>query len=128
MTYHDHHGKREFWLEYYEQDRLDFDWLLPFEPLSTLIFSTLTHFDSYRTAKVLDVGCGSSSVLTSLNELGWADLTGIDYNAVVIEKMTKKTEAVKDQIRFIQMDSLAMDFPEETFSHIIDKAHLDCKH
>ena len=43
-------------------------------------------FPSKEKARVLNVGCGTSSLSADMLYHGWADIVNVDYSEVVIEK------------------------------------------
>lgn len=57
-------------------------------------------------------------------DVGYTSLTNIDISEVVIKQM-KKQYKDRENCKWLQMDATAMDFPDETFSVVLDKGTLD---
>jgi SAM-dependent methyltransferase len=55
---------------------------------------------------ILDLGCGSGSTGTELNEAKYHDYTGIDISEVALEKASRKTAAIgrAGRTRYVQGD------------------------
>lgn len=73
-----------------------------------------------KTAKILDVGCGTGFFSILLAKAGY-EVTGIDLTPEMIEnaKILGKEEEV--DCKFLVMDAENPDFPEETFDMVISR-------
>ncbi|KAG0222476.1 S-adenosyl-L-methionine-dependent methyltransferase [Mortierella sp. GBAus27b] len=68
------------------------------------------NYDSTKeTCSVLDLGCGNGHLLLDLAELGFEDLTGIDYSpsAIALARAVAKDKEVDHVIRYEAVDFLA---------------------
>ncbi|KAG0294137.1 hypothetical protein BGZ98_001882 [Dissophora globulifera] len=68
------------------------------------------HYDSDKeTCSVLDLGCGNGHLLLDLAELGFEDLTGIDYSPAAIElaRAVATDKELDNVIRYEAVDFLA---------------------
>lgn len=63
---------------------------------------------------ILEVGCGSGTTCTYLNSLGFKT-TGIDIDDSMLSLATEIGLKYKSLPRFLKMDLLELDFPEEHF-------------
>ncbi|KAF9581371.1 hypothetical protein BGW38_001635 [Lunasporangiospora selenospora] len=65
--------------------------------------------DSKETCSVLDLGCGNGHLLLDLAELGFEDLTGIDYSpaAIRLAQAVAEGREVDNVIRYVAVDFLA---------------------
>lgn len=74
-------------------------------------------------SKVLIPGCGDSSLSEMLaTKMGLKEVTSIDFEADVIEKMKAKKI---DGVTFEVMDFLDLKFEENHFDAVIDKGSFD---
>lgn len=62
-------------------------------------------------SRVLEVGCGRGFLTRDMHERLGLDVTGTDLNPNVIER------AVTDRV--LSMPATALDFPDETFDHVV---------
>ncbi|KAG8876513.1 hypothetical protein FRC20_001413 [Serendipita sp. 405] len=72
-------------------DRSDdgvFDWFKSFKDIEDY-FGTLI---SDKSASILMLGCGNSTLSEEMYEAGYTNIVNIDYSAVVIEKMKLRNE------------------------------------
>ena len=75
--------------------------------------------------RILEMGCGNSTLSADLYKSGFKNITAIDYSTVVIKKML---EIYKDiPIKFLVCDFNLMNifFEEKSFDIIFEKAALD---
>ena len=74
--------------------------------------------------QILDVGCGSGNFSIKMAHQG-ALVTGVDISEKMLEIARKKAEKEKLDIRFIQMDSRELQFPENYFDGVISMATIE---
>lgn len=75
-----------------------------------------------KNAKILDVGCGYGRTLNELHELGYRDLTGIDFSSGMIERGRKQFPWLNLQVK----TSESIDFPDNSIDAVILFAVLTC--
>ena len=77
-------------------------------------------------SKILIIGCGNSSLSSDLYDLGFENITSIDYSSVVIENM-KLENTNRPKMCWLVMDMTALSFSEEEdkFDVVIDKGAMD---
>ena len=56
---------------------------------------------------------------------GFQNITNVDISGTVVKAMTEKYKDKGPTFKFLQMDARAMDFPDNSFDAVIDKATLD---
>ena len=56
---------------------------------------------------------------------GYEKITNIDISQTSIKAMAEKYKEKGENFKFVQMDVRAMDFPENSFDAVIDKATFD---
>jgi ubiquinone/menaquinone biosynthesis C-methylase UbiE len=83
------------------------------------------NFQNPKKCKFLELGCGNSTMSFDLYELGYKNITSIDFSSIVIEKMKEKYKNTK--INFLVCDFNRMNemFEKNEFDIIIEKAGLD---
>ncbi|XP_066295235.1 eEF1A lysine and N-terminal methyltransferase-like [Branchiostoma lanceolatum] len=75
--------------------------------------------------QVLVVGCGNSRLSEDLYDVGYRGLTNMDISDVVVRQMTERNAEKRAEMKFLQMDVMKMDFPDSSFSAVLDKGTLD---
>jgi len=69
---------------------------------------------------VLDVGCGSGVPTMELARLGNGQITGLDINQPLLDRLTRKVEeaGLSDRVKTVKCSMFDMDFPDESFDII----------
>ncbi|CAH1268157.1 METTL13 [Branchiostoma lanceolatum] len=75
--------------------------------------------------QALVVGCGNSRLSEDLYDVGYRGLTNVDISDVVVRQMTERNAGKRADMKFLQMDVMKMDFPDSSFSAVLDKGTLD---
>eukprot|EP00440_Ansanella_granifera_P062970 gb/GFBE01068283.1/.p1 GENE.gb/GFBE01068283.1/~~gb/GFBE01068283.1/.p1 ORF type:complete len:317 (+),score=56.45 gb/GFBE01068283.1/:1-951(+) len=76
--------------------------------------------------EILDVGSGMSEVPACLFNDGWQFVTAIDSSAEAVRLAKSHPQhASKHEMQFLQMDVCSLDFPDECFDVVLDKATFD---
>ncbi|XP_066286326.1 eEF1A lysine and N-terminal methyltransferase-like isoform X1 [Branchiostoma lanceolatum] len=75
--------------------------------------------------QALVVGCGNSRLSEDLYDVGYRGLTNVDISDVVVRQMTERNAEKRADMKFLQMDVMKMDFPDSSFSAVLDKGTLD---
>ncbi|CAO3572605.1 unnamed protein product [Mortierella alpina] len=68
------------------------------------------HYEDHKeTCSILDLGCGNGHLLLDLAELGFEDLTGIDYSpaAIQLARAVAEDKELADVIKYEAVDFLA---------------------
>lgn len=107
---------KEYWNGRFSKED-SYDWLSSFDGYKDLL---LKYLPSDLLIKILIVGCGNSDLSASLYDIGYTNITNIDYSEVVIEKMQR----IYPKMTWICMDMKDMQFPGQ-FDVIIDKCAMD---
>jgi SAM-dependent methyltransferase len=114
---------RDFWTASYAQSSTfkDFEWYLPVEAYTAILMSLLKGDEG---ARILNVGCGTSSLPLSLWAAGVRNVTSIDISAACVADM-KKRAAKKPGLVFSVDDALALSCTDGSFDVVLDKATSD---
>ena len=105
-----------------------YDWYLSFEDLKPFL---LPHLRS-KHMEILYPGCGNSSLGYDLYNLGYHNVSNVDFSSAVIEQMCKRNLLGSGRARgMYDMDYAVMDarrldsLPDRCFDLIVDKGLLD---
>lgn len=140
------YGKASFWDGRYCNNPEPFDWYHPYEAIAGIV-------NKYAdpSMRVMQVGCGNSTLTEEMYEDGYKNIWNIDLSRVVIDQMKEKTadfartdisfKPSKDGnsqaplkadevtgIQWHQGDAIDMVsyLQDKVFDIVIDKATLDC--
>ncbi|KAF1986562.1 S-adenosyl-L-methionine-dependent methyltransferase [Aulographum hederae CBS 113979] len=110
----------EYWDQrYLERDEGQFEWAKSFANVRPFFEAHLPPATS--TPKIVQLGCGNSTLSKDLFDLSYHSQTNVDFSEVVISTMRSKHPEMEWQV----MDVRKMTFSSETFDVAIDKATLD---
>ena len=100
------------------------EWLLPYEGLlRTTLSQHLAHLP--RSAPVLELGCGTSSLAAQLHTDGWSDVLAVDLSRTAVEAARARYTA--PGLRFAVADArdLSPVIADGSVAAILDKGTLD---
>lgn len=122
--YHSH----EYWENRYDWYEQEMDWYQGFDKLNTdFNIETIlkAKYPNKKKCKILELGCGNSSLAYDLYQTGYTNISSIDFSNIIIQRMKKKY--ADTSIRFMAVDFTKMNevFSKEEFDVIIEKAGLD---
>ncbi|KAL2530193.1 S-adenosyl-L-methionine-dependent methyltransferase superfamily protein [Forsythia ovata] len=75
--------------------------------------------------RILVPGCGNSRLSEHLYDLGFRNITNVDFSKVVISDMLRKNVRDRPEMKWRVMDMTSMQFVNESFDAILDKGGLD---
>ena len=119
---------QEYWENRYSWYTQEMDWYTNFNQINNdfKIEEILKeNFSSPKKCFFLEMGCGNSTMCFDLYNLGYKNITSIDFSSIVIERNKEKYRNTK--IKFIVCDFNRMNemFEKNKFDVIIEKAGLD---
>lgn len=112
-------SKPEYWDERYKKSSKPYDWYSSWEKIGPLVAEHMPPLDG----AILNVGCGSSRLPRELHDVGYTNVTSIDYSPAIIERM-RQTHPDLGQ-SFLLMDMTQLAFANESFDLLVDKGALD---
>jgi len=112
-------SKAEYWDERYKKSDRPYDWYSSWEKIGPLVAEHMPPL----SGAILNVGCGNSRLPQELHDVGYKDVTSIDYSPAVIEQMQHKHADLGQ--KFLFMDMTSMTFANESFDLVVDKGALD---
>lgn len=116
------YGNGVFWEKRYKEAVDPFDWLEGYKNIKPILQKAAS-----VDARILYVGCGTSSLQDSMYDDGWTNITCVDFSKEVIKQhisRMKKTDTRHD-LKYQCMDVTKMDYPDDSFDVVIDKCLLD---
>ncbi|CAI9776988.1 unnamed protein product [Fraxinus pennsylvanica] len=75
--------------------------------------------------QILVPGCGNSKLSEHLYDLGFRNITNVDFSKVVISDMLRRNVRDRPEMKWRVMDITSMQFVDESFDAILDKGGLD---
>lgn len=110
---------QEYWEERFEEEE-NYEWLVNWSKVKDIIKPYLT-----PSSRILIVGCGNSSFSADIYDEGFENITNIDFSSVVIQKMSAVHSEKRPNMKWIEMDMTKLQFPENSFDIVLDKAAMD---
>ncbi|GAO46159.1 S-adenosyl-L-methionine-dependent methyltransferase [Saitoella complicata NRRL Y-17804] len=112
---------QKYWQDRYTTttDSSTFDWLITYTQLGPLIHALLS---TYNAPRILNVGCGNSTLSRDLHDDGFSNLVSIDYAPSCIEQMRQRDPELEWEVQ----DATRMTYPDASFDAVVDKSTLDC--
>ncbi|KAG0230434.1 hypothetical protein BGW41_002537 [Actinomortierella wolfii] len=110
-------GTKNYWDKVYDRENVNYEdhgdigeiWFGEDAAMKMVDWVEEHYEDEKKTCSVLDLGCGNGHLLLDLAELGFEDLTGIDYSpsAIRLAKAIAKDKQLDGVIRYAAVDFLA---------------------
>lgn len=75
-----------------------------------------------RSAAIIDVGGGESTLVDDLLQSGYRNLTVLDMSAVALDTTKRRLDAIAEQIKWVASDILLVDLPEHHYDVWHDRA------
>ncbi|GJJ76276.1 EEF1A lysine methyltransferase 2 [Entomortierella parvispora] len=110
-------GTKDYWDKVYDREVINFEdhgdigeiWFGEDSAVKMVDWVEEHYEDEKETTSILDLGCGNGHLLLDLAELGFEDLTGIDYSPAAIRLATAvaKDREFEDIIQYAAVDFLA---------------------
>ena len=111
--------EKYYWDERYKTEE-DFDWFCQLSSFEHLLFQHVKPSD-----RILNLGCGNSSLSTSLYERGYQNIDNIDFSQTVISRMKERTIYAMPKMKWHIMDMLELAFERDSFDVVLDKGSMD---
>ncbi|KAH8986130.1 S-adenosyl-L-methionine-dependent methyltransferase [Lactarius akahatsu] len=116
------YATREYWDRRYAREAEDatFDWFKRYEDVAHLLHQVLPD----RTARILMLGCGNSTLSEDMYDDGYKNIVNVDYSPVVIERMRARNHD-RPEMPWLVMDIRNLELEDESFDVAIDKGTMD---
>ena len=120
------YGNQNYWNLRYQNMHYSFDWLEDYESLQSYLENIINNYQERTNIKILVIGCGTSELSEKIyTKLNIKKISNIDFSEKCISYMTEKNKELKE-MEYKIMDALSLDYENNSFDLIIDKALLDC--
>ena len=104
-------------------DDYDYDWYLDFHDISKHLSPYLDGIGA--SAEIFIPGCGSSPIGPRLYEMGFPNITCVDWSAVLIQRLQDQYASL-ESMEYSLMDVRSLEhIPNNCFDLIIEKALMD---
>lgn len=112
-------SSESYWTSFFDKRHKSFEWYSDFKCLSPLFVQLIKDKD-----RILNIGCGNSTLGFDLHRRGCSNVVNIDLSDLVIKQMqTKYKEHLNDQFKFVKMDVFNLEFDESSFDVVLDKGN-----
>ncbi|KAJ4459571.1 hypothetical protein PAPYR_4292 [Paratrimastix pyriformis] len=118
-------GEKSYWERFFAQRKKGFEWYGEFQHIRPFMPPIIPD------DQVLALGAGNSDFSALLYDSGIHHITNIDFSESVIHDMTARHSQARPEMQWRLMDMTDLQFPDESFHTVIDKAALDalmCEH
>ncbi|KAL3828407.1 hypothetical protein ACJIZ3_017209 [Penstemon smallii] len=105
-----------------------FEWYAEWPRLRNLLTTHLSFPSPSPPPEELSIlvpGCGNSKMSEHLYDVGFKNITNIDFSKVVISDMLRRNVRERPEMKWRIMDMTNMQFVNESFYAILDKGGLD---
>jgi SAM-dependent methyltransferase len=117
-TARDNYGSAEYWEKRYAKEDTLFEWLLGWKELGPVLIPVID-----KSAKIMHIGCGNSTIGMDLHECGYGSIVNTDIAPTVIEQMKQRYNI--EGLEWVVDDATAMQFENESFDVLLDKGTMD---
>ncbi|GAA5878185.1 hypothetical protein JCM16303_002875 [Sporobolomyces ruberrimus] len=104
-----------------EADDASFDWFKTYAEIQDLV----NRFVPSKSARIVMLGCGNSTLSKDLASDGYSDILNLDYSSVVIDKMKRLHEKEWPEMTWIVGDIRKLPFEDQSIDVCIDKGTMD---
>jgi len=114
------YSTQEYWDHRYTKEESFYDWYKTYSEIRPYLEPLLPN----RSARILILGCGNSTLSQDMYDAGYPNITSIDYSRIVIEKM-KTLNHSRPELEWTLGDFRQLPFESHSFDVAIDKASMD---
>ena len=112
--------QKEYWDSFFKKrGKKAFEWYGEYHELCGILHKYCKNSD-----KILQIGCGNSSLASDLYDVGYRQITSIDISDLVINQM-KTANRSRPELVFDKMDVTDMSYEDGSYSVVLDKGTLD---
>ena len=104
---------QEYWESRYSLFSKQMDWYCPFEKIAN-DFNICELLDAYYEKKnktrILELGCGNSSMAFDMHNLGYRKITSIDFSSIIVKQMKEKHKGTSINCKLFIIQSNKLTF------------------
>jgi len=116
------YSDKDYWIIRYEDVKGSFDWYDDYETLS----STIKDLKLPKRSFILNIGIGNSDFSEKMYDEGYKKSYNIDFARNVIHYMRQRNKRLRSSMIFETMNVLNLDYEDNQFDIVFDKAVFDC--
>ena len=116
------YANKNYWLERYENVKSSCEWYDDYETIKPII----NELNLPKRSVILNVGIGNSEFSEKMYDEGYKKSYNIDFARNVIHYMKQRNKRLRSSMIFETMNALDIEYEDEQFDIIFDKATFDC--
>ena len=116
------YADKNYWLKRYENVKSSYEWYDDYETIKPII----SDLNIPKRSVILNIGIGNSEFSEKMYDDGYKKSYNIDFARNVIHYMKQRNKRLRSSMIFETMNALDIEYEDEQFDIIFDKATLDC--
>ena len=113
--------QKEYWDSFFKKrGKKSFEWYGEYHELCGVLHKYCKTGD-----KILQIGCGNSTLASDLYDVGYRSITSVDISDLVINQMIQSNKISRPELVFQKMDVTEMEYDDDSYSVVLDKGTLD---
>ena len=116
------YADKNYWLQRYENVNCSYEWYDDYETIKPII----SDLNLPKRCVILNIGIGNSEFSEKMYDEGYKKSYNIDFARNVIHYMKQKNKRLRSSMIFETMNALDIEYEDEQFDIIFDKATFDC--
>ncbi len=116
------YADKKYWLERYENSKNSCEWYEDYETIKPII----NELNLSKRCVILHVGIGNSEFSEKMYDEGYKKCYNIDFARNVIHYMKQRNKRIRSSMIFETMNILDIEYEDDQFDIIFDKATFDC--
>ena len=116
------YGDKKYWVDRYENLKNSCEWYEDYETIKPII----QELNLSKRSVILHVGIGNSEFSEKMYDEGYKKCYNIDFARNVIHYMKQRNKRLRSSMIFETMNILDIEYEDEQFDIIFDKAAFDC--
>ena len=116
------YADKKYWLERYENSKNSCEWYEDYETIKPII----NELNLSKRSVILHVGIGNSEFSEKMYDEGFKKCYNIDFARNVIHYMKQRNKRKRSSMIFETMNILDIEYEDDQFDIIFDKATFDC--
>ena len=116
------YADKKYWIDRYENLQNSCEWYEDYETIKPII----QELNLSKRSVILHVGIGNSEFSEKMYDEGYKKCYNIDFARNVIHYMKQRNKRLRSSMIFETMNILDIEYEDEQFDIIFDKAAFDC--
>lgn len=121
------YGKEEYWRSRYSKDTSAFEWFVSLGDVraSNAVIDQVLKSRIASKARVLEIGCGTSTLSAELWDMGFRDITACDYQESVIKVQKERQLGTSRKVCYEVQDMRDLRYQDGVYDLVIEKGAID---